>query len=483
MAHSQPTSSIALVILAFGLLLAPLSRVALAQEDEQKAVLQVTTDSEEAEAHFWKGVYDAENIFFTRSTTHFEQALSLDPDFAMAHFMHAAIVPGLNQAQRLEKMDKALADLANASTGELLFAMALREQVRGNNVARGALLGAAVEMMPNDPHIAFRHAGTVGTGGSPERVEALRRVTEQFPDEAAAHNQLAYALWFTGDEAGGRAAVKKYLELAADHPNSHDSYAELFQFSGMYSEAATHYGHAVKMDESYFAGYTGLAEAHLLMGDADTAREFLVQGEPHAATDGARANLKRAEANTYLMEGDIKEAMKKLKIASEWAEANEVNGPAAQAYRELAVAEAMYGESDRVQQYLDKAVAVQGENVGHHAWSALAYGMAGDKEATRKAADAIEEVDGGSALVNTFDGLALLVAGDHEAAGAALTRSGLQSPMSRALMAWCQKEMGHEAEARNFAESVLNDSQFVVNDLNFTFARLILSAYDLNPNE
>ena len=143
----------------------------------------------------------------------------------------------------------------------------------------------------------------------------------------------------------------------------------------------------------------------------------------------------------------------------------------------------MYGEPGRVQQYLDKAVAVQGENVGHHAWSALAYGMAGDKEATRKAADAIEEADGGSALVNTFDGLALLVAGDHEAAGAALTRSGLQSPMSRALMAWCQKEMGHEAEARNFAESVLNDSQFVVNDLNFTFARLILSAYDLNPNE
>ena len=139
MAHSPPTSSIALVILAFGLLLAPLSRVALAQEDEQKTVLQVTTDSEEAEAHFWKGVYDAENIFFTRSTTHFEQALSLDPDFAMAHFMHAAVVPGLNQAQRLEKMEQAIVDLANASTGELLFAMAIREQVRGNNVARGAL--------------------------------------------------------------------------------------------------------------------------------------------------------------------------------------------------------------------------------------------------------------------------------------------------------------------------------------------------------
>lgn len=201
----------------------------VAQDAYEKAVLQVTTDSEEAEAHFWKGVFDADNVFFSRAAMHFEQAIALDENFAMARFMHATSEPGLNQEQRQEKMTEVLASLTTASTGELLLATAIREQFDGNTSEALALYEAASSMMPDDPHIAFYAAGITGAGGSTERVAALQHVTDTFPDYAAAANILAYQLWNAGDEAGAREAVKKYMKLVPEHPNSHDSYAEIFQ--------------------------------------------------------------------------------------------------------------------------------------------------------------------------------------------------------------------------------------------------------------
>lgn len=449
----------------------------VAQDAYEKAVLQVTTDSEEAEAHFWKGVFDADNIFFSRAAMHFEQAIALDESFAMARFMHAINVPGLNQAQRQEKMAEALTSLTTASTGELLWATAIREQFDGNTSEARALWEAASNMMPDDPHIAFYAAGITGAGGSTERVAALQHVTDKFPDYAAAANILAYQLWNAGDEAGAREAVKKYMKLVPEHPNSHDSYAEIFQFSGMFSAAIAHYGVAIRLDESYFAGYTGLAEAYALAGETDKAREFLIQAKPFAPTTAGRNNLVRAEANIYFLEGNVKKGIEVLKTAASQFQADENSGLAAQAHRELAVAEAILGNRDQVQAHLDKALEFQDVNAAQHSWSAVAYGLSGDADAAEKSASAFEEAVSGGAnnFVHTLKGLALLVAGNPQEAEAELIRSGLQDPWSNAFMAWCQKEMDHEAEAEGFERSVMADNQFTALNVGFSLARLSLT--------
>ena len=449
----------------------------VAQDAYEKAVLQVTTDSEEAEAHFWKGVFDADNVFFSRAASHFEQAIALDESFAMARFMHARWVPGLNQAQRQEKMTEVLASLTTASTGELLVATAIREQFDGNTSEARALYEAASNMMPDDPRIAVGAALTTGAGGSPERTAALQQVTETFPDYAAAHNTLAYQLWFTGDEAGAREAVKEYMKLVPEHPNSHDSYAELFQFSGMFSEAVAHYSIAVKLDENYFQGYFGLAEAHALAGETDKAREYLMRAKPFAPTAAGRNNLIRAEANIYFLEGNIEKGIEVLKTAARQFEADENSGLAAQAHRELAVAEAISGNRDYVQAHLDKALEFQDVNAAQHSWSAVAYGLSGNADAAEKSASAFEEAVSGGAnnFVHTLKGLALLVAGNPQKAEDELIRSGLQDPWSNAFMAWCQKEMDHEAEAEGFERNIMADNQFTALNVGFSLARLSLT--------
>jgi len=449
----------------------------VAQEAYEKAVLQVTTESEEAKAHFWKGVFDADNVFFSRAAMHFEQAIALDENFAMARFMHARFVAGLILAQRQEKMAEALASLTTASTGELLLATAIREQFDGNTSEARALYEAASNMMPDDPHIAFYAAGITGAGGSTERVAALQRVTDKFPDYAAAANILAYQLWNAGDEAGAREAVKKYMTLVPEHPNSHDSYAELFQFSGMFSTAIAHYGVAIRLDETYFAGYTGMAEAYALAGEPSKAREMLDQAKAVATTSVGKNNLIRAEANTYFLEGNMKKGIEILKAAASQFEADENSGLAAQAHRELAMAEAIQGNRDRVQDHLDKALEFQDVNAGHHAASALAHGLSGDSKATEKSARAFEEAvsSGTNTFVHTLNGLSLLVGGKAQEAEAELILTGLQDPWSNAIMAWCQKEMGHEAEAEGFERSVLADNQFTAFNVGFSLARRSLT--------
>ncbi len=460
-------------LLAVFLLTIPTTNPALAQYEKGEAVMTVSTTSAEAEAHFWKGMHDAENIFFTRAVDHFKEALSLDPDFALARLMHALFEPGLNQMQRLEKVDGALTGLSGASTVELLVGMAAREGLRGNNAEQLTLLEAAAELAPDDPHVAMLHVQSVGAAGPPERTaDALREMVERFPDEAAPHNQLAYLLWARNDEAGAREAVTRYMELAPDHPNAHDSYAELMQFSGMYNQALMHYQKAVELDAGYFAGYTGQAEAYSLMGQGDQARAALRQAEAHAATDAARANLQRGVANTYFMEGNTKEGMKAIQAAAKGLEAVDAKNQAAQAYRELAVAEAMFGKAEMVEQHLEKAAALQTTGGGHHFWATIAHGMAGHKEATREAADAFAGAVGKGSWTHALNGLAHLVAGEHEAAEAALLASNLDAAFQRAIMARCQKEMGHEAQARAFSDAVMADSGFTVYNLGFAFARL-----------
>ncbi|NNG16943.1 MAG: tetratricopeptide repeat protein, partial [Gemmatimonadales bacterium] len=268
------------------------SGIALAQqtlESPAAAKLEVTSASEEANKHFWAGVHDADNIFFARAATHFEKALEADPKFGLARVFHGRNAVGLSQAQRLEQINQGISELSGATTGELLTALGMREWTAGNPKEAMALFGTASKMMPGDPHLALYKAFVTGGATNPERgIAATRAVTERFPEFAAAWNILGYQLYNSGNQAGGLAAIRKYAELAGDHPNPHDSYAELLQWSGRYDAAMKHYHRATELDPTFDQGYMGMAEVAQMKGEGKHAREHLAKAIEHALTPGAK---------------------------------------------------------------------------------------------------------------------------------------------------------------------------------------------------
>ncbi len=334
----------------------------------------------------------------------------------------------------------------------------------------------ASEMMPDDPHLAYFAAWTTGIADWPRAgIPALRSVTERFPDAAPAYNILAYGLWQSGDRDGALKAVRNYVERAPDHPNSHDSYAELLQWAGRYGEAMAEYRRAAELDASYAAAYMGMAEIHQLMGQGKQAREKLAQAaQLEVVTEGAvaarppnvpaRINRMRAQANSYLMEGDRKAGMDLLaKVASE-AEANDVKWLATLAHQQLAVADAVLGRGANIATHLDNAAAIGGaDNPQQHGYAAWAYASAGQLAPAREALAKLEAAAAGdeewSTPIHSVRALIHLKENAPAKAIEELEEADPENVYVKALLAECYKKMGRTHDASALGHEVLNNRQ------------------------
>jgi tetratricopeptide (TPR) repeat protein len=303
----------------------------------------------------------------------------------------------------------------------------------------------------------------------------MRSVTVKFPQFAPAYNNLAYWLWLTGDRREALDAVRKYVELAPDHPNSHDSYAELLQWEGQYQEAADHYRRAVELDESYTEAYVGLAEVHQLSGRGHDARAQLAKAAERSSGTAERLNFSRAVANSYLMEGNSKRGVEELERVAADAEANDVKWIAAIVHRQLAAIDGMAGKGRSIEERLAKAAEIEGNVPAQQAFAALSYGNAGRMqeawEALRKLEEAAQEDSDLLDQAHTLKGLLYLQQSEPEKAVEALIQADPENDFARVVLAECYAKLGRRADARAFRAEVLRNRQMSFFDTNAVFAR------------
>ena len=450
-----------------------------AYESPAAAKLEVTSASAEANKHFWAGVSDAENVFFTSATAHFDKALEADPAFGMARVFRARSAAGMNQAARLAEINKGISELSGATTGELLTALGMREWTAGNLKEAMAIFGTASRMMPGDPHLAMYRANVTGGATNPERgIAAMRSVTEDFPEFAPAWNTLGYQLWQAGDRAGGLEAIKKYAELAPDHPNAHDSYAELLQWSGRYNDAMAHYRRAAELDPTYGAAYTGMAEVSQMMGAGDHARRYLNEAIEHAQGPNAKINLMRGIGASYAIDGNMKAAVEQFTAAAAEAEQAGNKNLAALALHQAAMVEAMAGKKSDATAHLTKAGELMGaDNPQQLGFAAMVNARIGNSAAAMESAQKLEEAASkGSAGSKNFshlvNGVVFLRANQLDKAVAELAQADPNAYATKAFLATCYDKMGQKAEAAALREEVKADRQYGLGDAGYMVARL-----------
>lgn len=462
----------------FVALLGLLPTVAFAQEvtfaSPAGQKLRITTASEEAGRHFWAGLADARNIFFSRATTHFDKATALDANLGLARVIRAAVAPGLTTDERKAEVDRGIATMTSASTGEMVTALAFREFVAGNNQQAQALFKTASKLLPGDPNVAF-YAAQLTPG--PEGVAALRAVTEKFPDDAPTYNILAYTLWQTGDHDGGYTAVKRYVQLAPDHPNSHDSYAELLQWDGRYSDALTHYGRAAQLDPDFAEAYLGMAEVFQLTARGPEARRQIQQAIAHAPSKATSVGYTRALAHSFLLDGMLKEGMDQLAVAAREAQALNRANVAAQSHREMAVADALLGQGKAIASHLAAAAEIGGADVPLQLMAtAVAQGMAGDVTVARQAAQKLATVAQNDpqqvSASRVANAVILLRENKPKDALTELSGATADDPFVRALLAECYRGTGNLTDARTARSQVIGDPQLNLLDGYQTIARV-----------
>jgi len=341
------TRFISFLVVAAVLTLSPLRL--RAQSD---TTLKLGTSSQAAAAHFRAGVTDMQNISFESASAHFRMAVDADPNFGLARVLWAAGAP--LPADRLsQELDRGVADaMAHGSSNEVLLARAYRASALGKADSAKTFFTSAAQAMPNDRLLAISTPGGAFAGDA----KFFRDAASRYPDYALVYNNLAYAEWFAGNRDAALAAAKRQAELIPTAPNAHDTYAELLQWNGDFTDATAHYKRAASLTPRYPEAYAGLAEVEALQGHYDQARAYLNQAIANAWDPAEKVSYMRQIAGTYAMEGTSSDALlKALDAAAAEAKAAGDLRQAAIIYSQIAATHAALGHSDVAHQFVQTA--------------------------------------------------------------------------------------------------------------------------------
>ena len=249
--------------------------------------IAITTSSGEARKEFLAGRDLSEKLRITDSLQHYDKAIALDPNFALAHLNRAQTSPTAKEF--FDHLKHAVAHSANASDGERMLIQAAEAGANANPTKQKEILDKLVAAYPNDERAHFTLGGYYF--GQQEFTQAIghyKKATELAPNYSTAYNILGYAYRQNEQYAEAENAFKKYIELIPNDPNPYDSYAELLLKIGRFDEAITQYNKALAIDPNFLNSYFGIAAALTYKGKPSDAAAELQKITEKARTDGER---------------------------------------------------------------------------------------------------------------------------------------------------------------------------------------------------
>src|SRR4029077_3943343 len=197
--------------------------------------IPVTTSSEDARKEFLQGRDLSEKLLIQDSIQHFDKALSLDPDFALAELNRAQVSP--TGKEFFDHLKKAVSLSDKASNGERLLILGNEAGANGNAAKQKEYLDQLVAAYPNDERAHFNLGGYYfGQQDYANAIEHYKKATELNPNYSTAFNILGYAYRQSEDYANSERAFKQYIVLIPNDPNPYDSYAELLLKIGRFDE-------------------------------------------------------------------------------------------------------------------------------------------------------------------------------------------------------------------------------------------------------
>ncbi|HJP92474.1 MAG TPA: tetratricopeptide repeat protein [Pyrinomonadaceae bacterium] len=249
--------------------------------------IPVTTSSEEARKEYLAGRDLQEKLRITDSIAHFDKAISLDPNFALAELNRANVSPTAKEF--FEHLKKAVALSDKASDGERMLIQANEAGANGNPTQQKEILEKLVAAYPNDERAHFNLGGYYfGQQDFPQAIAHYKKATEIAPDYSTAFNILGYAYRQNEAYADAENAFKQYIALIPNDPNPYDSYAELLLKMGRFDEAITQYNKALAVDPNFVNSHFGIAAALTYQGKPNDANAELQKITQKARSDGER---------------------------------------------------------------------------------------------------------------------------------------------------------------------------------------------------
>lgn len=270
--------------------------------------IPVTTESSEAKKEFALGQSLADKLLIQDSIQHFDKALALDPNFALAELNRANTSPTAKEF--FEHLKKAVALAEKASPGERLLILATEAGANGNPTKQKEYLDQLVADYPNDERAQFNLGGYhFGQQEFSQAIEHYKKATELNPNFSNAFNLLGYAYRQNEDYASAEEAFKKYIVLIPKDPNPYDSYAELLLKMGRFDESIRQYQKALAVEPNFINSHQGIAANLMYQGKAELAAAELQKITTKARSDAERRTALFGRSVVYADSGDMAKAL------------------------------------------------------------------------------------------------------------------------------------------------------------------------------
>jgi tetratricopeptide (TPR) repeat protein len=286
--------------------------VILACQKQEADKIPITTSSDEARTAFQKGRDLSERLKREEAIKYFEKAITLDPNFAMAHLSLAFMLT--NTKETFAEIDTAASLVDKVSEGEKLYILGTQASVNGMTAKEREYFQKLVENYPDDERAQFR-MGMYYFQQQDYNIALgfFRRATEINPDFSLAYNILGYTHRYLENYTEAEEAFKKYIDLVPKDPNPYDSYAELLLKMGRFDNSIENYNKALKLDPHFTPSIIGIATNLNLLNKHADARTLLNELLANAQNNEDHRQALYAISVSYVDEGNIPSGIKTLK--------------------------------------------------------------------------------------------------------------------------------------------------------------------------
>ncbi len=308
-----------------------------------------TTSSGTAYELYETGVEQLYAVQRAQAVVSFTEAVTLDPNFAMAWAM-------LSSAQTLENMDHAVESAAIAdSLAKLLPNDLERAKVqlvasgtkRANVFAGDSLITFILAEQPDDLLANIAKATMLFYHRDEGAADAFLHVLKIEPNHAMAYNMLGYLEANRGDYDAALENLRKYAFMAPDLANPHDSLGEVLSWMGRYDEAEKEFLTALRLQPDFHYSLVNLGEVYMHRGQLAKGLEILEGVREQVTGSRLERNIDEFLIRTYY-EFELYE--ESLRAIDSYVERSP-DTTSAQYFK--AIAAFMHGNEETSQEHLD----------------------------------------------------------------------------------------------------------------------------------
>lgn len=208
---------------------------------------------------------------FDEAIAAFEEAIRLDPDYALAHY-------NLGRARYLQgQMEQAVAAFEEAiqidpEMAEAYTNLGAVYSAQGKTEEAIAACKTAIRLDPNDDMAHYNLAGSYSDRGQlDEAITAYEEALRINPENADVHYNLAHAYYRQGKLDEAVVAWQKAAELEPDDSMTYNNIGRVYFEQGRFGEAVVELQKAIQIDEENAIAYFNLGLVYKGQGRGEEA--------------------------------------------------------------------------------------------------------------------------------------------------------------------------------------------------------------------